>query len=97
MTDNLQDLINHIIDTTFHQYDRNKTNYLEKEEVKALLEEAFISENIKLVDNPDKQLNESVDEFMKSFDKDKDGRLSKEELKEGLLPIVKSIVEQKND
>ena len=94
MSNNLDELITHIIDATFDYYDKNKNKYLEREEVKRLLKEAFTSEDIKMIGDSDLQLEESVEEFMKNLDKDNDGKLSKEELKEGLVPIIKAIVEE---
>jgi len=88
------DLIGHIIESTFQFYDRDKSGFLEKNEVKQLLKEAFISEEINLAQEFEQKIEESLEEFIKHIDGNKDGRISKDELKSALEPYIMEIFEK---
>jgi Ca2+-binding EF-hand superfamily protein len=88
------DLIGQIIESTFQFYDRDKSGFLEKNEVKQLLKEAFLSEEIEISPEFEQKLEESLEEFIKHIDGNKDGRVSKEELKSTLEPYIMEIFEK---
>ena len=89
-----QDFISQIIDSTFQFYDRDKSGYLEKNEVKLLLREAFMNEEVNVTQEFDAKLEESLEEFIKHIDKNKDGRVSRDELKAALEPYIVEIFEK---
>ena len=88
------DIISHIIESTFQFYDRDKSGFLEKNEVKLLLKEAFMSEEVNLTQEFDQKLEESLEEFIKHIDKNKDGRIGKDELKAALEPYILEIFDK---
>ncbi len=91
---NTQDLIGQIIESTFHFYDKDKSGFLEKNEVKCLLKEAFMSEEANVAADFEQKLEESLEEFIKHIDVKKDGRISKDELKSALEPYIMEIFEK---
>lgn len=87
-----------IVKQTFDSYDKDKSGYLDKSEIKDLIKTTFHDKSLKFKnmnsDDYEKLLDKDCQKLLAKIDQNSDGKVSLEELNDLMGPLIEDILNQ---